>query len=266
MRSNAGKVFPLAIIVVAAVAAACGGSETSAIETTIRRAVIAYNEGDVQAFLDLHTDQAIESQYGLPRNLAAPRIEEFIGQPQIAVRRLENPAVTGDNATVDFERTQGRVVVRERVHLIKSAGDWKLDRFEDQPLEIPPAVTPIGIQMGEFAFAIDSSAVRNGNIALVVGNAGVQDHEAVVARIDESTQLEQLVPTIAEGGGNETPAGVEEVVAFGAYEPGETTNVVFAEPLEPGRYGVFCFFPDVNDPEHTPHALKGMFGEFTIPG
>ena len=61
-------------------------------------------------------------------------------------------------------------------------------------------------------------------------------------------------------------AGVEEIVAFGAYEPGETANVVFAESLEPGRYGVFCFFPDVNDPEHTPHALKGMFAEFSIPG
>jgi hypothetical protein len=257
----------IAVAVAGAFSVACnGGSETSAIEGTVRRAVAAYNEGDVETFLALHTDQAIESEYGLPRDLAAPRIAEFIGQPAIEVRRLENPLLTGDTATIDFERTQGRVVVRERVTLLKTDGDWKLDGFEDQPLDIPPAVTPVGIQMGEFAFAIDTSAVRNGNIALVVGNAGTQDHEAVVARIAENTRLDQLVPAIAESGGNGTPAGVEEVVAFGAYEPGETTNVVFAEPLEPGRYGVFCFFPDVNDPEHTPHALKGMFGEFAVPG
>jgi len=88
----------------------------------------------------------------------------------------------------------------------------------------------------------------------------------VVARINDDAKLDELVPAIAQSAEGETPAGVEEIVAFGAYEPGETANVVFAEPLQPGRYGVFCFFPDVNDPEHTPHALKGMFAEFTIPG
>jgi hypothetical protein len=248
------------------VATACGSSEAGAVEGTLRRAVDAYNRGDVEDFLALHTDQAIEQEYGLPRDLAAPRIAEFIGQPPIELRRLSNVAVAGESATLDFERTQGKVVVLERVSLIKSRGDWKLDGFEDQPLDIPATVTPIGIEMGEFTFAVDSSAVRDGNIALTVGNGGQQDHEAVVARIGADTKLDELVPAIAQSGGGSPPPGVEEIVAFGAYEPGETANVVFAEPLQPGRYGIFCFFPDVNDPEHTPHALKGMFAEFSIPG
>ena len=246
-------------------AVGCGGSEESAVESTIRRAVTAYNEEDVDAFLALHTDQAIESEYGLPRDLAAPRIADIIGRPPIEVRSLANTVVAGDKATVDFERTQGKVLVLERVSLIKSGGEWMLDRFEERPLDIPPTATTVVIEMSEFAFAIESSGVRNGNIALAVGNGGLQDHEAVVARIVDDTKLDELVPAIAQSAESETPAGVEEVVAFGAYEPGETANVVFAESLEPGRYGVFCFFPDVNDPEHTPHALKGMFAEFTIP-
>ena len=249
------------------VAAACGGaSDEAAVETTVRRAVTAYNEADVNAFLALHTDAAIESEYGLPPDLAQPRISEIIGQPPIEIRNLANTSVMGDKATVDFERTHGKVLVLERVSLIKSGGNWKLDGFEDRPLDIPRAATPVIIEMSEFEFAIASQDLRDGNIALAIGNAGQQDHEAVVARIDEDMNLEELVPAIADTADGETPAGVEEIVAFGAYEPGETANVVFAEPLEPGRYAVLCFFPDVNDPEHTPHALKGMFAEFTIPG
>lgn len=249
-----------------AFAVACGGSDQSAVESTVRRAVSAYNEADVEAFLALHTDQAIESEYGLPRDLAKPHITEIIGQPPIEVRSLTNTNVKGNSATVDFERTQGKVLVLERVSLIKTGGEWKLDGFEDLPLDIPPNATPVVIEMSEFAFLIESDGLSDGNIALAIGNAGQQDHEAVVARIDDNLNLNELVPAIADSTDGETPAGVEEIVAFRAYEPGETANVIFAEPLEPGRYAVMCFFPDVNDPEHTPHALKGMFAEFTVPG
>ena len=267
MRWRNLRVPLLPALLALVLAAGCGGeSEQSAVESTVRRAVTAYNEANVDAFLALHTDQAIESEYGLPRDLAAPRIAEIIGQPPIEVRSLGNTAVNGNNATVDFERTQGKVLVLERVSLIKSEGNWKLDGFEDRPLDIPPTATTVVIEMSEFAFAVDSRGIRDGNIALAIGNGGLQDHEAVVARIDKDTKLDELVPAIAQSAEGETPAGVEEIVAFGAYEPGETANVVFAEPLEPGRYAVFCFFPDVNDPEHTLHALKGMFAEFTIPG
>lgn len=251
---------------IATLAAGCGSGEQGAIEATIRQAVDAYNSGETDAFLALHTDKAIEDEYGLPRDLAAPRVAEFIGQPPIEVRRLSNIEVTGAGATVDFEHTEGKVLVLERVTLINDGGDWKLDAFEERPLAVPETATPVGIEMGEFAFVLDSSDVRDGNIALTVANNGQQDHEAVVARIAADANLDELVPAIAESAEGKTPAGVEEIMAFGAYEPGETGNVIFADRLEPGRYGVFCFFPDVNDPEYTPHALKGMFAEFSIPG
>jgi hypothetical protein len=48
-------------------------------------------------------------------------------------------------------------------------------------------------------------------------------------------------------------------------EPGETSNLVFAEPLEAGRYLFICFRPDTSEgPDGTPHALKGMYKELTI--
>lgn len=48
-------------------------------------------------------------------------------------------------------------------------------------------------------------------------------------------------------------------------DPGDTTNIVFTKPLAPGRYLLACFVPDETEGENgTPHALKGMYKEFTI--
>ena len=91
---------------------------------------------------------------------------------------------------------------------------------------------------------------------------------ARIARIAPGVPLENLVMAIAQAGNQaaNAPEAVQEIVAFGGYKPGESGNIVFAKTLDPGRYGLFCFFPDVNDPEQTPHALKGMYAEFSVPG
>ena len=40
---------------------------------------------------------------------------------------------------------------------------------------------------------------------------------------------------------------------------------MFTEPLARGRYLMACFVPDETEgDEGTPHALKGMYKEFTI--
>jgi hypothetical protein len=47
--------------------------------------------------------------------------------------------------------------------------------------------------------------------------------------------------------------------------PGETSNLVFAEPLASGRYALVCLFPDTDEGEGgTPHAMHGMTREFTV--
>lgn len=51
----------------------------------------------------------------------------------------------------------------------------------------------------------------------------------------------------------------------GPVEPGNSLNLVFTQALEPGRYVILCFLPDITDPEGTPHFFKGMLAEFTKP-
>jgi hypothetical protein len=248
--------------------ASCGSGDNGVVEEAIRRSVDSYNQKDAAGFLAAFTDRAVQEQYGVPRDAAAASLANSIGQPPIELRRLSNARVDGGNATVDFEHTAGKVVVLEQVSLIKEGDEWKIDAFKNLPVEIPNGVTAVNVEATDFAFRFDSEEIKDGEIALDVKNTGQQEHEVVLARITAGVPIEQIVAAIAEAGkqSQSTPAGVEEVIAFSAYKPDESGNIVLANPLVPGRYGMFCFFPDVNDPEQTPHALKGMYAEFSVPG
>ena len=250
-----------------AVVAGCrGGGDEAKVKDTVRRAVEAYNAKDLNTYLGLLTDSAIEDEYGLPRETAAPSITEFIGEPPVEVRELSNTRVSGGSATVDFEHTEGKRLVVERVTLAKEGEEWKIDGFEALPLEIPSTVTSVAVEASEFAFTVGDAGIDDGEIALTVRNVGRQDHQVIVARLDPEPSLESLVLAIAAALSTATPEGVSEIVAFSTYQPGESGNIVFAEPLQAGRYGLFCFFPDITDAEMTPHALKGMYAELTVPG
>jgi hypothetical protein len=247
--------------------AACGSGGDGGVEETMRSLVASYNQKDVAGFLDKFTDKAVQDQYGVPREQAAASVAKSIGAPPIEMRRLSNTQVSGSNATIDFEHTSGKVVVVEQVAMVKEGDHWKIDGFKNEPVQIPGGVTAIGVEASEFAFKLDGD-IRDGDFALAVRNLGQQEHELVLARIADGVPMENLVMEIAQAGNDasKAPEAVQEIVAFGAYKPGESGNIVFAKALDPGRYGLFCFFPDVNDPEQTPHALKGMYAELTVPG
>jgi len=261
--------LPLSIGLIAALllVAACGSDEDPGVEQTVRSAVASFNERDVTGFLGKLSDKAIQEQYGVPREQATASVAKSIGEPPIEVRRLSNAHVSGTTATIDFEHTSGKVVVLEQVAMVKEGDQWKIDGFKNEPVEIPGSATTVNVEATEFAFKLDGE-VKDGNIALAVHNVGQQEHEVVLARIADGVALDSLVTAIAQAGNQaaNAPEAVQEVVAFGAYKPGESGNIVFAKALDPGRYGLFCFFPDVNDPEQTPHALKGMYAEFSVPG
>src|SRR6266542_3873674 len=264
------RCLPLSIGLIAAalVIVACGSGEDPEVEQTVRRAVASCNEKDVAGFLSMLTDKAVQEQYGVPREQATASVAKSIGEPPIEVRRLSNTHVSGASATIDFEHTSGKVVILEQVAMVKEGDQWKIDGFKNRPVEIPGGTTTVGVEATEFAFKLDTADVKDGDIALAVHNVGQQEHEVVLARIADGVALDSLVAAIAQAGNQaaNAPEAVQEIVAFGAYTPGDSGNIVFAKALDPGRYGLFCFFPDVNDLEQTPHALKGMYAEFSIPG
>lgn len=119
----------------------------------------------------------------------------------------------------------------------------------------------VSLQLSEFAFGFDqaSDAVKSGNFAFHVKNIGNQQHMVGIIKIPEDADAQEVINSE-----DEDIPGVEGIDFRFPYNPGDESDLVFAAPLEPGRYLMACYIADTNDPEGTPHAFKGMTAEFTV--
>ena len=110
----------------------------------------------------------------------------------------------------------------------------------------------------EFAFNLTTLSFPAGDVTFQASNDGEQPHEMIVAKMPEDVTLEEALQ--AE---DVEALGVEDIAFFAPINPGAEATWTVTD-LEPGRYAYVCFIPDEDDPEGTPHALKGMAGEFTV--
>lgn len=237
------------------------GSEDAAadIEATFEAILTALSEGDLETFGQYWTDNGIQAEFGAPK-------EEFLAQPPeefatpAELQSVENIEVDGDSATAEMTMVLGGTLDSGLYTLVNQDGTWMVDGSEQLVAEIPDGVTAVPVEMVDFAFEFDPAAVTDGNIAFETTNTGEQAHEMVFVRVAEGVDLMAALESATEG----PPEGIE-MMGFLMSEPGEDANMVFEEPLEAGNYAMVCFFPDVNDPEETPHALKGMVSELEVP-
>ena len=131
------------------------------------------------------------------------------------------------------------------------------------PVPVPAGTTLVHIDANEFAFGVDTSKIK-GKFAFEFANVGKQHHEMGLAKIQADANIDDLLKLAAASPDGEPPDGAEFIAGTDA-DPGDTTTIVFAKALEPGRYLMVCFVPDETEGEDgTPHALKGMVKEFTI--
>jgi hypothetical protein len=212
------------------------------------------------AFLNFFTDAGLQSNFEATRAeliaLGPAFFEEGPPGQELSYRNLTLVQSTANTAVTDMDLIFGKVVDRERDFWVLEGGVWKIDRTDDLPEIIPAGVTTVDMRLQEFAFVYDRSQVSSGRFAFSVRNVGEQFHEIGLAKLNTNAPLLQLIQ-------NEDLEGVEPLgAAF--YEPGDTGSFVLSEPLSAGRYALVCFIPDEAD--DIPHALKGMFSEFTVGG
>ena len=234
-----------------------------AIRGSVEGAIRAFNNHNLPVFLSYFTDSGIAAAFeGSTRAELLALGDAFFeeGPPSpISYSGLTLLQSTANTAVTEMNLAFIKVVDRERDFWVLEGGVWKINDVEELPEVIPAGVTAVDMRLQEFAFVYDRSQVASGRFAFKVQNAGRQFHEIALVKIDRSEPLLQLLGESEEG----PPEGVEFFGA-GFYEPGDSGNFVLSEPLAAGRYALVCFIPDEAD--GIPHALKGMFSEFTVGG
>jgi hypothetical protein len=254
----------LAVALIAALAvfgAACGDDgggggdeESAAVEAAFQAAIDAWNGKDVDALLASFTDAGLMSVFDTTREEAVQFLPGFIGEDQITLGELTTD-VSGDSATVEApEFASGNILDPSRTTLILQEGVWLIDGEEDLLAEIPGGTTAVDVSLREYEFDFDAGAITDGNVAFRLTNDGAEDHEMFVSKIPEGLDIEQALQS------EEEPEGTEDIGGMGV-AAGESANMVFTDPLAAGRYVMLCF---IEAEDGTPHALKGMWADFTI--
>lgn len=116
----------------------------------------------------------------------------------------------------------------------------------------PPRPAVVTVSMREYRFE-HQPAIAPGRAVFRVANAGGIDHQLVLVRLPDD-----LPGTLDEQLHSATRRPVETIYQFG-FRPGDAA--VFAADLPAGHYGFVCF---LQDPDGTPHALKGMSSDLWV--
>ena len=238
----------------------------AAVETANRNLYANWNAKDKDAFLAGFTDAGLVSVFGEEGQTAADvkaDLKFFFGSSPITNVTIGNTKISGLTATTESQFAIFGAYEKGKDSFVKVGDAWKLDSQTDLVVDVPEGVKLVRIDAIEFAFGVDTSAIT-GNVAFELSNVGKQAHELGIASIPADANIDDLIQQLgAEDAGDEVP----DLVFLGGIdaEPGATSNLVFTEPLAPGRYLMACLVPDEAEGENgTPHALKGMYKEFTI--
>jgi hypothetical protein len=258
-------VLGAALLAAAFVAAGCGNNgndgERREVEQTIQAWVQSAAAGDNDAVLARLTDKGLAELafFAMPAHLEEVKagMAEHVASSEL--KQIKKTRVSGKKATVQAELEMEGSARTDEIRLVKQGTDWKIDGYEYFAVsqKVPSGYTTVKVDMQDFAFAFDSSKVKPGKIAFDVKNSGVQPHELVFFRVDESLDLDAMLES------EEEPEGVE-YLGFIAFRGGHQATLVINEPLTPGRYVMLCFLPDFDDEEGTPHFALGMVADFNV--
>ena len=112
----------------------------------------------------------------------------------------------------------------------------------------------VQVQSEEYKFGGVPGTLPAGETTFFLENVGEEPHEFGLVRIKTDHAVEELIQMPP----NESEKLISEVGATFA-KPGKESS--FQAELTPGRYGYACF---VTTKDGEPHAVLGMYGEFTV--
>ncbi|MGK2965572.1 MAG: hypothetical protein ACSLFM_08185 [Tepidiformaceae bacterium] len=198
------------------------------------------------------TDNMFKTVFFTTREDCEADTEACLGEPS-ELTSVTETEIEGDEATTRAEVEFGVF----EVALVRDDDVWKVDTMRAISDDIADDTEEVDLKLVDFGFEFDADDIpEDGNFAFVIENEGDQPHEVVMFAVDAEGDLAEAIENTPEG----PPAGFKLFIQSDQKDVG----MAFEAPLEPGRYALVCFFPDIEDPEGTPHMAKGMLAEFTI--
>ena len=233
-----------------------------------------WTQKDVEGFLALWTDKGLQHHFGGTREQLRISLPPIMGRLPTVIREMDIPIIilAGGEAEIDYTLAEGKLLTRYRDFLDLEDGFWRITDTGSSESSTykkgsrllisvtPDGVTNIDVELDESAFVFDPSPITSGFIALRLKNVGKQAHEVRLYKAEEGASLDGWAQAATE---DEAPG-----VLIGEVEPvdsGRRWNVLFDGDLDPGRYVIACYLPDLNDAADTTHAAKGMVSEFRVP-
>ena len=246
-----------------ALAAGCGeddggdSEEAGDVEAAVQAAATAWNGEDIEGFLALFTDNALQIMFDSTREELTTGLAEYpIGQPEWTIDEFSDTQVDGDQGTTMAKFYMGTAGLPEIFTLVRQGDVRLIDNREPTTGDTGEATT-FDLSTSEYAFIPAAQDVTAGSVAFNVSNVGGEEHEVFITKVPEDLDIEQALQS------EEEPEGVEDIGSIVGLLPGTDATLLFQDDLTPGRYALLCF---VSDAEGTPHAFLGMIGEFTVPG
>ena len=251
-----------------------GGSAEGDIEQTLRDIATAWNNQDYGAWSAHFTENGIMADLAdvegqSPEGLRASFMDTsllwwtMLPNDELIIRKIGDITVDGATATAEVEASSreregdapASIIFGVRATLLLDDGVWKIDEEKFTSPDLPDGVTTVHLDAKEFAFEFDSPLITSGNIAFEMANTGAQRHQIVIEQVPEDFDVKAALMSEDEA------EGMTHIGSTPPQEPGDTRDIVFTNKLPAGRYVMLCFMPDTDG---TPHALLGMWSEFTI--
>lgn len=171
-------------------------------------------------------------------------------------------AMAGQSAEIVLDLTPGEWIASSGGDPDQSQPPLIFEVTGEMPAELPEPESDATVTMGEYVIGVTDGELAAGSQVVKIENRGIQPHFIVGFKGSEGL-TEDDVAAVLESDMTGTPAAVDfnpdedlVPVLFTATQSTGTSTWISMN-LEPGAYGLVCFFPDIAD--GMPHAFHGMY-------
>ena len=186
-------------------------------------------------------------------------VPETVGEPPIALRRVMNAAVTNDTATIHAMFALGTQRHSIRYSMSKQDGVWKIEKEDRLSPKVHGDIPVVDLKLDGCSLLSESPAVIDQLVAFRIENSG-QEHPHLIMKM----VAEGIDPGLLLQSGLAPAEGVSDVAFVRETKSGESINIAFTEPLQPGRYVLLCYPQDPVVIKGDPPAAEGIVATFTV--